>query len=172
MNTIMQKYLDAPFKYEFAQNPDMAPTFDIALAKGINCISLAHLVLKDLYDVDLPTIYRCSELYRDTTYFEDIDDFGSTQLGDLVWLGVANPRVSVENFTPNYKDGELTNWPDFPVKHVAIHTGENSTADNLLHATYVGKTTTVWPLQKFNEYPRYKKVYGIKRLKAQFREHN
>jgi len=165
MNHIIQKYLDTPFRYEFTQGPDKALTFDIALEKGINCISLAHLVLKDLYDVDLPTIYRSSELYKDSTYFEEVGDMGSAMLGDLVWFGVASPRVSVESFVPNYKDGELTNWSDFPVKHVAIHTGENSTADNLLHATYVGKTTTVWPLQKFNEYPRYKKVYGIKRLK-------
>lgn len=169
MNVVLQKYLDAPFKYEFSQNPDTVQTFDAALANGINCISLAHLVLRDLYNVNLPTIYRSSELYKDTTYFEDVYDFDSAEVGDLVWLGVANSRVSVENFAPKYKDGELTNWREFPVKHVAIHTGESSLDGNLLHATAIEGTTTVWPIQKFNDYPRYKKVYGIKRLKAQHR---
>lgn len=89
--------------------------------------------------------------------------------GDLAWFGTENADIEPEVFVPVYKDGALTNWADFPIKHAAIHTGEADEAGNplLLHSTHVEGTNTVWPLPKFAIYRKYRKLYGITRLIVQ-----
>jgi hypothetical protein len=166
MTGAMEQYLGNQYVYRFRNNPDRVRSREDAVRYGLNCVSLAHLVLKDLFDYELPAELGCAELYRDQEHFEPVESVGAMQRGDLVWFGVAEPRVQAVEFTPRYEDGQLVNWADFPVKHVAIHTGERRPDHQLLHATYVEGTNAVWSLGKFANYGRYKKLYGITRLKA------
>ncbi len=165
MDPVVQKYLNAEFKYEFTQGPDNAHTFELAVVDGINCISLAHFMLKELFGVTLPTNFKSLELYKDTEYFDDVSDVESMKLGDLVWFGLSDPPIKLDEFEPDYKDGELLNWHDFPVRHVGIYTGDKTSDFEILHATPVDNTVTVWPLQKFQDYEKYKQIYGVRRLK-------
>ena len=58
----------------------------------------------------------------------------------------------------------------FPVNHVAICTGANDDGDHvLLHASIVDGTNALWPLRRFDDYNRYRRIYGIRRLRHEFR---
>lgn len=169
MNQKLETYLDPQFVYQFTQGPDLVRSREDALRYGINCISLAHLALKDLFDHELPPNLLCLELYRDREHFEPVEQFDQMREGDLVWFGLANPVTPIEDFVPQYKDGQLLNWPDMPIKHVAVATGEADEQGEplLLHSTFSAGTNVVWPLGKFRNVKRYQQVYGITRLRKQ-----
>lgn len=150
------------------QNPDKVRTKQDALKDGINCVSLAHLAIGDLFDCKLPPELACAELYRDEDYFAPIEESSDLRLGDLVWFGkpsAVDPRAIELRYDTS---GNLVNWQDSPVKHVAIYTGIKKQGDPLLlHATNYGKRNVIWPLSEFGKYERYKQLYDITRLKAE-----
>lgn len=142
-------------------------TKDDALQDGINCVSLAHLVLKDVFDCELPPHLGCAELYLDREYFKPVDAIDDMRAGDLVWFGLQEALRQPEEVQLQYDEaGNLVNWREFPVKHVAVNTGlQVEDEPLLLHATNVeGRHNKIWPLSKFWSYPRYQKLYGITRL--------
>lgn len=141
-----------------------------ALRDGLNCISLAHLVIKDVFDYELPPRLGCAELYLDREHFKPVESVTDMQIGDLVWFGLQDAVRRPEDIPLRYDDaGNLVNWRDFPVKHVAVSTGHQVDGDPLLlHATNLeGPHNKVWPLSKFSRYPRYRKLYGVTRLALQ-----
>jgi hypothetical protein len=165
-----EPYIDPEFEYSFLAGPDAVCTPHQALQRGINCISIAHFVLKDLFDTELPTTLGCAELCTDREMFQEVT--GDLAVGDLLWFGIgASDEIKPQDFVPIY-DGNrnLVNWHDFPVKHVAINTGELLEGEPLLlHSSdYVG-TNAIWPLRDFGERYRYQKQYGATRLKTEYR---
>lgn len=166
MNKLLEQYLNPAFVYRFTHNPNVVHSRQDAIRHGINCISLAHLALKDLFNHQLLPELGCAELYNDKEDFHPVEDFESMQVGDLVWFGQTNPKIEPEEFVPYYQGGQLLNWADFPVKHVAIYTGVHNEDYLLLHSTHLEGTNVIWPLAKFSSYERYKRIYGISRLKA------
>ena len=168
MNRLLEPYLDPVFEYKFTQGPHVVQSREDAIRYGINCVSLAHLALKDLFEYELPSELQCTELYMDRDHFDKVENIEDMQTGDLLWFGLQEPLVEAHEFVPHYVSGQLLNWDDFPIKHVAIYTGETD-MDNeylLLHSTHVEGTNVVWPLSKFREYHKYRKLYGISRLKT------
>lgn len=137
-----------------------------AVQTGLNCVALAHLVLKDLFDRQLPTSLHCYEMVIDELYFQTLSMDSEMQAGDLVWLGLENPAISLADFMPEYDEGNnLLNWRANPVKHVAIYTGQRINDDlMMLHASQMNNSNTIWPLRQFSRYRRYKKIYRISRL--------
>lgn len=123
-----------------------------------------------MFDYQLPPELGCAELYLDREHFEPVPAGGDMRAGDLVWFGKQNPPLQPEEVQLEYDtEGNLVNWRDFPVKHVAINTGLERSGDPLLlHATYLdGRTNRLWPLPQFLQYPRYRKLYGVTRLALQ-----
>ena len=167
MINTLEQYIDPTYVYRFTHGPNIVDTREAALRKGINCVSLAHLALKDLFEYSLPADLLCSELYNDREHFRSVAKSETTQTGDLVWFGLENPKTEIAEFVPQYRDGELLNWLDYPIKHVAIHTGERDKQGDylLLHSTSIVGTNTIWPLRRFANYERYRKLYGFTRLK-------
>lgn len=163
---MLRRYLNPAFSYAFHQGPGQVRSVEDAMASGLNCISLAHLVLRDLFQQQLPSELHCAEMYRDQERFRPVAEVADARQGDLFWFGIGNPAIDPHAFEPVYADGVLLNWRAFPVKHVAIFTGEFGDEDNplLLHASYQEGTTAVWPLDKFGEHSRYERLYGITRL--------
>ena len=160
MNEQLTRYLDPEFIYRFMQNPNVVRSEEDARKHGINCVSLAHLAIKNLFEYELPRDLLCAELYADTKHFERIEQLQDMQTGDLVWFGIEQPAIHPEEFVPRYDEqGKLINWSDFPVKHVAISTGEHNEDRDplLLHSTYYEGTNVIWPLSRFSAYPKYKK---------------
>jgi hypothetical protein len=136
----------------------------------MNCVSLAHLTTKEVFSFSLPPHLHCAELYLDCTYFEDVPSIENLEAGDLIWFGVDDPRIQPEEFEPVYDNGQLINWREFPVKHVGVHTGEFEDDDPLvLHATHIERTNAVWPLSRFADYSRYRKIYSVRRLKDDYK---
>lgn|GEM_PF-896450 len=160
------QFLDPAYFYEFMRNPDVVRSKDDALRGGINCVSLAHLVLKELFDYELPPELGCAELYRDQDFLiRDIDP-NESRKGDLWWFGVNSGKDPLK-LPLHYDDqGRLINWYESPVKHVAIHTGSYADGEPLLlHATHRnGGKNALWPVSGFSSYNKYKQFWGITRL--------
>jgi len=165
MNRFLDQYLDPSFVYKYTHGPDVVRSRYDALRRGINCVSLAHLALNDLFDYQLPNELDCYELYTDSEHFESVADLECMRIGDLVWFGREATNIDPENFIPIYQDRQLLNWEDFPIRHVAIYTGEYDEDYLLLHSTHLEGTNAVWPLSRFASYAAYRKLYGISRLK-------
>ncbi|MGD0284332.1 MAG: hypothetical protein ABSB12_01930 [Candidatus Saccharimonadales bacterium] len=163
----LQQFLNPDYSYRFSQNPDVVRTKEDAIRNGINCISLAHLVIKELFNYELPSGLLCAELFLDQEHFAPITDISNLQMGDLVWFGNGNNLAEPSQVELRYgKHGKLINWREFPVKHVAIYTGVMEVDDPLLlHATFFdGGKNTIWPMSKFQTYQRYKKMHGVTRF--------
>jgi hypothetical protein len=170
VDEVFRSYLDPAFRYVWSQSPARVRSREDALRDGLNCVALAHLVLRDLFGHVLPASYQSLELFQDRRYFEPVDDLARSRAGDLVWFGVAEPRLPLDEFVPLFEDGELLNVADFPVNHVAVHTGEHLGGDPLLlHASSLDGTNALWPLRRFADHPRYGRIYGVHRLRASFR---
>lgn len=163
----LEQYLDPAFVYSFWQGPQAVRSVEQALNEGINCVALAHLVIDSLFEYRLPADLDCFELFTDTFHLDEVASLSDMQDGDLIWFGVEESLTEVEDFVPVFQDGLLVNWRDFPVKHVGIFTGRSENGEPLiLHSTSVEGTNVVWPLSRFNGYARYRKIYGVKRLKT------
>lgn len=162
----LQHFLNPAIRYEFWQGPAQVRTEADALQNGLNCVSLAHLVLEHLFGKTLPPELHCYEMFADQEQFSTIPPEGM-RLGDLVWFGPRAPSTAPCSFIPQYIPGSshLENWRESPVRHMAIHTGETVYDDPLmLHATPHEGTTAIWPLSQFEGYPRYAKICRIGRF--------
>lgn len=167
LNNTLDTFIDPAYRYDFWQGPAEVRSITDAQRSGLNCIALAHLAINKLFEVELPPELHCAELYTDTQYFTRVDDLAEARRGDLLWFGVANPVIEPAAFVPLYRDGMLVNWRDFPVKHVAVHTGKRDEQDEplLLHASQEDSTNVIWPLPEFaKRNKRWEKFYGISRL--------
>ncbi len=168
----VQKYIDAKYRYDFKASPLRVSSLQSAKKNGINCVTLFHLILKDLYNIKLPSNLMSYEMTNDNNLFEDVSYPEQMESGDIVGFGVKKMKT-LEVFRPKFKGKELTNWEDFPVKHFAVYTGRKSKGEPLmLHASSVDGTVSVWALKQFAEYRNYATVYYIKRLKKEFRGSN
>jgi len=165
MAVSVDRYMGPEFRYAFLSGPDVVRSIEHALEHGNNCVALVHLAIKEYFGYDLPSDLHCAELYQDSRHFEKLDDLAELEFGDLVWFGVKNPSISPAEFVPVYEDGRLVNWREFPIKHVGINVSQGSEGEpEILHATFVEGTNTVWPLSKFGHYPKYSQTYGASRL--------
>lgn len=170
MDDVFGRYLDPAFRYVKSQNPALVRSRDDALRDGLNCVALAHLVIRDLFGCTLPAELQALELVRDQAYFDPVPDAGRLSAGDLVWLGLDDPSLREEDFVPEYDGVDLVNGGDFPVKHVAISTGASDHDDRLLlHASVLDGTNAIWPLARFADYPRYGRIYALRRLRPEHR---
>ena len=170
MDDLFRRYLDPAFRYVRTQNPALVRSRDDALRDGLNCVALAHLVIRDLFGCALPAHLQAFELVRDELYFEPAGDQAHVEAGDLIWLGLDRPEADQAAFVPQYDGVELVNGGHFPVKHVAIGTGDRDHGDPLLlHASVADGTNAVWPLTRFAGYPRYGRVYAHRRLRPERR---
>lgn len=168
MDEVFARYLDPAFRWAYRQSPARVRGRDDALRDGLNCVALAHLVIRDLSGFALPSWLQTYELLHDREYFEPVPGPDLMRAGDLVWFGPSRPPVTLDEFVPRLDGDDITNMTDFPVKHVAICTGsfEGGSGDPLLlHASSVAGTNTLWPLRKFSDYDRYRRIYAVRRLK-------
>lgn len=168
---VFQQYLDPGFRYSLFQRPELVRSREDALRDGLNCVSLAHLVIRDLFGYTLPASLQSYELARDREHFEPVADPADLRAGDLVWFGLEGPEASLETFVPRFDGDNLVNWRDMPVKHVAVATGTRDGGGDplLLHASKIAGTNVVWPLRRFRDYDRYQRIHVILRLRPAFR---
>lgn len=162
----LDRFIDPALAYNFTQGPDRVQTEDDARRLGINCEALVHLALKGLFGCLLPPNLLCYEMFVDKALFVTIPSLEDMRMGDVVWFGPTLTNVSTEQFIPEYdRAGNLQNWSDCPVQHLAIHAGEAQEKEPLLlHATHITCGVEVWPLTRFARYARYEHVRRIGRL--------
>jgi len=169
MTVDLKHFVDPAFVYSFEKGPNRVSSEAVAKQEGLNCVTLAHLALDELFDRKLPANLHCYEMATDEDYFETIESPELMQQGDLVWFGFASPRQTIEDFVPKYDaNGFLLNWRDSPIKHVAMYTGERREGDfMMLHSTHIEGTNAIWPLGLFSKYKRYERIYRIGRLQTE-----
>jgi hypothetical protein len=171
VNEALASYLDPRFRFVVTQIPERVRSRDDALGAGLNCIALAHLVTRELFQYSLPSHMQATELSSDVVHFGLVESTADMITGDLLWFGTDKPVIHLDDFIPRFAaDGELLNFDEFPINHVGIYTGERQGAEYLiLHASPVDGTNAVWPLSRFADYRRYGTIYKIMRLREQFR---
>ncbi len=165
---IAERYLAADCHYDFWLRPGEVPDLGSAQQKGLNCVVLAHLALKDLFGYTLPPDLRCTEMFLDTTHFTRTDyDAATVRRGDLLWFGTPAPAEVIDSFEPSYdQSGHLQNWQDFPVNHVGVFLGKTATGEAQILHSAAGENTAVWSLEQFGAVPRYQQNWGMSRLVA------
>ncbi len=160
----IDRYTQPNLQYRFTSGPEVVRTFEDAFVNGINCVSLAHLVLKDTYGLDLPSTHHSYEMFHDTKRFERLP-IDRAQPLDLVWFGTTNDPDEIGAFQPEFEGNELVNWNECPVKHVGVLVGTTEGGEpEILHATDITRGVVVWPLGQFALYGRYKYVCGVSRV--------
>lgn len=170
MDPRLEAFLDPRFCYVFSQNPARVRSKSDAIAAGLNCIALAHLVIADLFGFQLPAELQSLELSSDDAHFESLGWPTDLASGDLIWLGTNQPLIDLAEFTPRYDGNNLLNFNEFPINHVAIATGERREGDALLlHASPIDGTNALWPLHRFIEHERYGRIYKVMRLRDAFK---
>jgi hypothetical protein len=117
------------------------------LAEGVNCQLLVHLALELLHGINLPPAMMSKEIFEDHEFFEEIP-LDTASFGDVFVFGKADET-------------------DLRQLHLAVKIDEDPRTQQslLIHATSIEKAVTVWPLIRFSSYPRYKKLFAVKRLK-------
>lgn len=111
--------------------------------EGLNCQALIHVLYKMRLDILIPQWMLSKEIYENLWRFRRVAGDEEPQEGDIFLFG---------------KLKEL----DFRKLHLAYHTGVGSL---LLHANSADQRVSVWPLGKFSFYPRYRRLYAIKRVR-------
>jgi hypothetical protein len=90
-------------------------------------VTLAHLLTRDIFGVNLPPSLGCLELCLDREFFEPPPNGGVLEKGDLVFFGPEQYRDNLAAFEPQFdNEGELVNYHLSPIKHVAVFTGDIS----------------------------------------------
>ena len=86
------------------------------------------------------------EIFEDTELFENVDGLEQLKMLDLFVFGRQNEH-------------------NFRRLHLAVFTGEinESGSPLLVHANGIEKQVSVWALENFFLYPRYQRIYAIKR---------
>jgi len=97
MDETFLRYRDPAFRYAKSRNPARVRCRDDALRDGLNCVALAHLMIRDLFGYTLPAHLQALELVRDLEHFEPVPDPEHMQAGHLVWLGEHRPRADLRN---------------------------------------------------------------------------
>lgn len=167
MDDVFARYVDPGFRYALRQNPARVRSRDDALRDGLNCVALAHLVIRDLFGCALPASLQMYELIHEREYFEPVPSLKLMRAGDLVWFGPEHPPLELDEFVPRFDREDITNMRDFPVKHVAVCTGSRDDGDPLmLHASRMEGTNALWPLRRFLARDQYRRVYAIRRLRG------
>lgn len=160
----IEKYTKPPIDYKFELGPTQVRSHDQARQVGANCMVIGQLGIYETYGVMPPPHLDFYESYVDRRYFSSVRAVSDMVAGDLVWFGLEDPALELDDFTPRFSNGDLANWDEFPVKHVGVYTGGAKEGDPLiLHGCWYEGGTAVWPLSKFKSYPKYAKIYGASR---------
>lgn len=171
MHTIFNQLAAVRNPYNWERGPKQVRSAEDA-REGLNCVALAHLALKDLANIQLPSALHCFEMFRD---MRSVGDFfrpvaGGVQNmieGDIVWLGhQASDRI-VEGFTPDYDNQlHLRNNRAFPLRHLALYTGEmdTETGHPLMFHTSRETGIEIAPLPAIMEWEPHEQIHGIGRL--------
>lgn len=166
LGQILERYISPEFIYNYNAGPNVIRTIDDARSFGINCVALAHLVVKDLFDVELPSELDCYELYTDRLYSSFYKSSSNLLFGDLVWFGTVTGHTAVDSFKPEYEQtGNITNWRRFPINHVGVCiAAEPNDVPLILHASRVVGTNSVWSLDDFSKHRYYRQIHGLSRI--------
>lgn len=145
-NLNLERYLGIPYKKD--AYPEILERGEEVLG-GVNCITLVHWVVRDLFRKKLPPQLWLYEMLRNEypDYISPLLCGETPKQGDVYLVGRRR---------------------DFYQQiHAAIHTGiETNSGPLLLHANgFSERRITTWPLSQFLNSKRYPTIFQIMRVK-------
>lgn len=166
LHPAFQHFAEGVFRYRFTSGPDVVQTPEQALEHGLNCVALAHLLLKALRGCHLPPQCQAIEMYSPNPHLQVVASLQEVQMGDVIFVGRAGMQAALDVFVPRYDAaGGLTNWREFPGLHLCVYTGERDADDSplFIHVNGQDDGVAVWSLARIQQHPRYAALYAIKR---------
>ncbi len=174
MNAVFKEFLDAGYEYNFGNGPDVIRTESQAKQLGLNCVTLTHLLIPRLFDIELPGNMRGWEMYCINPFFGDVARAEDMDLGDVLFFGRPTLPEYALQYSPVYDEyKELTNeeignnliGQKYSGVHLAMNTGEADDTENplLIHASKMEGTVVIWSLAKFLDLKQYSTIHAIKR---------
>ncbi|MFA6572488.1 MAG: hypothetical protein WCT77_14765 [Bacteroidota bacterium] len=175
MNKTFQSFLDASYRYNYQNGPNVITSEGQALKEGINCIGLMHLLVKRLFNISLPQNLRVLEIYNDNPYFKTVSETDELQMGDVLFLGREQLPDYINLYKPRYDEGKnLINEDEgkniIGDKHAGYHTvmytgerDENSTP-LVIDIEKAADNVRIWILKELMKNEKYKVLYRIKRI--------
>jgi hypothetical protein len=175
MSKVFESYLNSGCVYSFANGPDVIRSREQAAQQGLNCIALMHLLIRELFDIELPDYLKGWEMYRDNPYLSKVPSMHDIKLGDMFFFGRDQLPSYAVQYAPQYDDkNELINraagdkliGQQYAGVHLAMHTGEFNSAREpmLIHTNKIEGTIVIWPLARFLGLEQYSTIHAIKRV--------
>lgn len=167
MHEVIQDFLRGQYHYNFHATPVKIKSREEAQREGLNCGTLVHLLIREIFGIHLPIRLMCLEMFYDTQYLRTITDDETMTLGDIMFVGRLDITNHLQAFTPNYApDGTFANWEEHPKLHLTLFTGIYEGGDPLfVHANQFDQGIALWPLSHFARYWSYETCYAIRRLR-------
>lgn len=167
MHEAITHYLTAGYKYNFDSGPDKIRSREEALSHGLNCGTLVHLLIREIFAVELPPRLMCLEMFHDSRFFRTLESWERLELGDVMFVGSVDIANQLQRFVPIYTpDGRFANWEEHPKLHLALFNGGDVTSDEatFIHATQFGRSVALWTTSDFRRYKTYNACYARRRL--------
>ncbi len=164
----MEQFISPPIPYELLHGPLTAPDIASARQNGANCYALYRLARKALgVEENLPS----EGLYEAVLAVPSLgaeDRTGDLRVGDGISFGPQAPKIAIDRFMPEFDEqGYLMNWRDFPIRHIGIVASVGGdTGPQILHASQYDGKSTIWPLDMFQNFPRYARQFGTHRTEV------
>lgn len=137
------RYLGIPYCFE--KGPDKALDLTTARREGANCQAFAHLIQAELGS-PLPLDALSKEIFEDDSRFSSVS-LDEIEGGEIFLFGREQEK-------------------DPRKLHKAVYTGLRDEGGDplIIHSNGVDGKSSMWPLRRFAEVERYKKLYAIKRI--------
>lgn len=141
----------------------MAKDFETA-KEGLNCVTLIHIVYREVFGVSLAPSLRAIELYFQNDFFESPDLSSKKQVGDIAFWARDNVEEVLTEYRPAFDvNGNLIGKCPF---HLAMYIGENKKDEALfVHANFIDKNVGIWTEKRIRSYIRYSTLLALKRCK-------
>jgi hypothetical protein len=135
----LEPILSAGHNYDFAQTPVDFFAATPERRTTTNCKDVGHQALRQLRGIYLPPETQIVEAFfspdAPAPLFSRVHPTEQLRIGDWIMLG-RPAATSPRRFEPSYDaSGNLTNWDDFDVNHLAVYLGEFGSDSLVLHAT-------------------------------------
>lgn len=175
MNSVFQTFLDAGYKYNFRNGPNIITSEEQAMKEGVNCIGLMHLLIKRLFNVSLPQNLRVLEIYNDNLYFKTVDKADELQTGDILFLGREQLPDYINLYKPIYdenknlineKEGSDIIGDKHAGYHTVMYTGvkDEKATPLVIDIESTTNEVRVWTLKELMDNEKYRVLYKVKRL--------
>lgn len=172
MHPSIHSFLQARYTYVYRSSPDFIRNREDACHYGLNCGTLVHLLVHEIFDCEFPPRLMCLEMSYDKDYLEQVEEPYNWQLGDILFFTSVENAICLDEYRPHFTiDGRLTDWQSHPPLHLGLCTDQKLGDEPfIIHASPIDRGPSLWPLGRFQKIRQYEVLYCVRRLRPQYRK--